>query len=557
MLCGSFSESKEKKLRVSDLQIRTFVKTLDIWCGRGGSKEMELCEVQQLASVADRFQITEVLSALEESVMKQLSVEGCGEVLMWSGGFGMRRLEADALNMATWRFEEFVRTAGFMRLGEEALSILLDDDLLVARSEEAVWEAVVQWNGGMAGKVGWRGVVGKIRFPLMGEEYLRNRVAGMVSGEDGEWMAGVVAEALRAKAARREGATLELELLGRKAVVDRVWPGVRWEEYTEGGELRLEGHRASVTAIVACDGRICSGAWDGSIRVWSRASGGHERTLHETADQSENAFSLAVWGDRLISGHLNGKLQVWDVATGDLEQVLEGHSGSVFALAVCGSRLASGCGDGLVRVWRMGAGAAFASERSLLGHTGQVASLAAWQDKVASGSLDGSIRVWDVGTGAHDATLAGHSGAVRSLVLHGDRLLSAAGDGTIRAWAVGTWVALRTVEAYREGARQQLWCLAVSGSKLVSGTWARYGAHTDGSQMEVRVWGLEELDLQRTLAQPAGSSVGALAVVDGEVWGGAGREVVVWGRKAWAGGGGGRGGLSGLGRLGGEYAEAA
>ncbi len=69
------------------------------------------------------------------------------------------RLEADALTMAACRFEEFVRTAGFTRLGEEAL--------------------------------------------MCCEEYLRNRVAGMVGGEDGERMAGVVAEALRAQAARR------------------------------------------------------------------------------------------------------------------------------------------------------------------------------------------------------------------------------------------------------------------------------------------------------------------------------------------------------------------
>jgi hypothetical protein len=201
MLCGSFSESREKKLRLDDVERSTFIKTLDIWCGRVDGQVMELYEVQQLATVADLFQITEVTSLLEEAVMGQLSVDACGEVLMWSGGCGMLRLEAAALRMAACRFEEFSRTGGFMLLGEEALSILLDDDRLVVRSEEAVWEAVVGWRGGTAGKVGWRGVVGKIRFPLMGEEYLRNRVVGMVGGEDGEWLAGVMAEALRAKAA--------------------------------------------------------------------------------------------------------------------------------------------------------------------------------------------------------------------------------------------------------------------------------------------------------------------------------------------------------------------
>ena len=538
MLCGSFSESKEKRLRLDDVESRAFIKTLDIWCGRADGQEMELHEVQQLASVADRFQITEVTSALEEGVMRQLRLEGCGEVLGWSGGCGMRRLEAAALKMAAERFEEFARTAGFMRMGGEALGSVLDDDRLAARNEEAVWEAVVAWKRGAAGEAGWRGVVEKVRFPLMGEEYLGDRVVGMVGGEDGEWMAGVVAEALRAKAARREGVVLEFEALGPKALEDRVGLGVQWEDYRDGGELRLRGHADNVQAIALCDGRVCSGSWDGSIRVWSRASGELERTLEangadvEDADSDEESSdsvrSLAAWEGRLVSGHDSGTLRVWNVATGECDQVLEGHDDAVLALAVCGSRLASGCMDGSLKVWGAGAGAGWICERSLLGHTRAVWSLAGWQDKVASGSGDGSIRVWDVGTGAHDATLAGHSGGVWSLVVQGDRLLSASHDGTIRAWAVGTWAGLRTVEAWGQGTGQWPGCLAVSGSKLVSGSAGR-GL---GSQGEVRVWGLEELELQQTLPQPAGSDVEALLALDGEVWGGVGTEVVVWGRKA-------------------------
>ncbi len=80
---------------------------------------------------------------------------------------------------------------------------------------------------GSAGEVGWRGVAGKIRFPLMGEEYLRNRVLGMVGGEDGEWMAGVVAEALRAKEARREGAVLGV---GGAGPEDGCGSGGAWRE---------------------------------------------------------------------------------------------------------------------------------------------------------------------------------------------------------------------------------------------------------------------------------------------------------------------------------------
>jgi hypothetical protein len=343
MLCGNFSESTGKKLQLNDVDGTIFVKVLDVWCGRDDCQEVALAELPLLAIVADRFQMTEVTSVLEEAVMGKLSLDMIGDVLAWSGRCGMRQLEAGALEMAATRFEEFAMTEGFARMGEEALTIVVDDDRLVARNEEAVWEAVVGW---MWGGARGRGVVSKIRFALMDAEYLRDRVAESVCQEHKEWMAGVVLEALRAKAARREGAVFESELLGRKALEDRVGLGVRWEEYREGGELRLGGHDRDVWAMVACDGRMCSGSWDGSIRVWSRASGEHVRTLQ--ADEEDDVlyeigvYALVVWEDRLISGHGSGKMRVWDVATGECCQVLEGHDGAVLALAVCRSRLVSG-----------------------------------------------------------------------------------------------------------------------------------------------------------------------------------------------------------------------
>ena len=131
-----------------------------------------------------------------------------------------------------------------------------------------------------------------------------------------------------------------------------------------------------MTAMVACEGRMCSGSDDGSLRVWSRASGEHERTLQADAnDEDEDdegeeiaVMCLAVWEGRLISGHASGMLRVWSVATGECEQVLEGHDDSVDALAGWGSRLASGSRDGSIKVWAMAAGAPWACERELLGH---------------------------------------------------------------------------------------------------------------------------------------------------------------------------------------------
>ncbi len=62
------------------------------------------------------------------------------------------------MEMAAKRFEEFANTAGFARMGpimgEVALAMGVDDDRLVARNEEAMWEDE-GW-GGRAARA-WRG----------------------------------------------------------------------------------------------------------------------------------------------------------------------------------------------------------------------------------------------------------------------------------------------------------------------------------------------------------------------------------------------------------------
>ena len=139
------------------------------------------------------------------------------------------------------------------------------------------------------------------------------------------------------------------------------------------------------------------------------------------------------------------------------------------------------------------------------------------------------MRVWDMGTGEHDATLAGHENTVSGLAVHGDRLWSASADGTIREWALGTWAALRTVVAYEQEGRKYLRCLAVSESKLISGSADRGNAH-EVERYEVRVWDLGTLECEHTLPQAAGAEVYCLAAGCGAVWGGVGSEVVAWGR---------------------------
>jgi hypothetical protein len=74
MIWGNFRESAGRKLEFLDVDGRDFGKVLNIWCGQAAVEE-DLTDVRQLGSVADRFQIIEVLAALEETMLGQLAVE--------------------------------------------------------------------------------------------------------------------------------------------------------------------------------------------------------------------------------------------------------------------------------------------------------------------------------------------------------------------------------------------------------------------------------------------------------------------------------------------------
>ena len=74
MICGSFNESEGRLLEVQDVDGSAFRKVLDLWCGKGLEPNADVEILLKLGSVADRFQVTEVVTVLEEAIIRQVSV---------------------------------------------------------------------------------------------------------------------------------------------------------------------------------------------------------------------------------------------------------------------------------------------------------------------------------------------------------------------------------------------------------------------------------------------------------------------------------------------------
>ena len=275
-LCGHIGTEARRQLALDESEARLFSKLVAL--GSGASVRMEggLREAVGLGLMADRYQVEVVQDAVEDAVMRLVTVESCGRVLEWSSGSGLVRVERASREVALRSFDAFAATVGFMEVGEEVLGSLLDDDGLVTEREERVLEAVVRWmQGGDGGGRRSAGLVGKVRFPLMEASYLAD-LSSKGWGKD-VGLDGLLSDAISLLAQPLNvGGGQGLGYLDGRATVARC--GVRWEEYVRGGERKLDAGRA-VFSLAADGDRLCAGLSIGSIGVWSRSTLELKRTL--------------------------------------------------------------------------------------------------------------------------------------------------------------------------------------------------------------------------------------------------------------------------------------
>lgn len=197
----------------------------------------------------------------------------------------------------------------------------------------------------------------------------------------------------------------------------------------------LKGHHRGVNTLAwSHDGRLASGANDGTIKIWDAVDG--ECKLSPSG-HSEGIYSLA-WsqdGQRLASASKESIIKIWNTENGRCMAWVQGQSQLIRSLSWSpDGRLAGADGD-TIRIWDSATGKCLSR---LEGHTHQVWSVTWSEDgsKLASASRDKTIKIWDTAADQQQSHPLGHSQRVKSIAWSADKtkLASVSYDDTVVIW---------------------------------------------------------------------------------------------------------------------------
>jgi WD40 repeat protein len=207
-----------------------------------------------------------------------------------------------------------------------------------------------------------------------------------------------------------------------------------WDTASRTRVCQLMGHTDSVNCVASLPGGlVATGSHDGTVRLWTAATGAQVDTLQHGG----SVYALAMLPDgRLVSGGRGGT-RLWDISNRacTAEWAAEDNSSSLSLAALEGGLLAIGHGDdGALYLWNTTSGV---REAALEGHTGAVNILAALpRGLLASGGTSMRVRVWSVAARTCVAELRGY-GLYGLAALADGRLASGSlGDDLICVWDV-------------------------------------------------------------------------------------------------------------------------
>ncbi|XP_042001648.1 F-box/WD-40 repeat-containing protein At5g21040-like [Salvia splendens] len=166
--------------------------------------------------------------------------------------------------------------------------------------------------------------------------------------------------------------------------------------HNQNMEFRIWGHDGPITCLALEFGKMYSGSWDMTVRVWDRSS---LKCLNILV-HNDWVWSL-VPHDTTIGSTAGSSAYIWDTASGSLLSIIySAHAGNAYALARShsGKLLFTGGEDGSIHMFEVTRNVKCNTRRiaTWIPHTGSVYSLAFEFPWLVSASSDGKISLIDV-----------------------------------------------------------------------------------------------------------------------------------------------------------------
>lgn len=182
-----------RKLRLKDGNPKQFDSLIRLGCGLSTAIPSDLAGLLRLATLAHDYRLEDVSAVLEKEIVRRfLNIETCCDLLEQAQQCGLTEVVASARRFALDSFDEVAATDSFLRLAEDTVSDLIDDDSLQV-GEALVFRAAARWmrgqydgaNGEESGELRGKGILGKVRFCLMPPEFLAGEARGVLPELEG------------------------------------------------------------------------------------------------------------------------------------------------------------------------------------------------------------------------------------------------------------------------------------------------------------------------------------------------------------------------------------
>ena len=213
----------------------------------------------------------------------------------------------------------------------------------------------------------------------------------------------------------------------------------------------LNGHIEKVVALIELNsGKIASGSYDNTIRIWNLVTSREDKIINEKG----RIFSLLEFENKkLLCGTSNNEINLWDLNSDNEECIFsfKGHQLWINCLIKCNNNyFASASNDTYIKIWDYYNRRQI---RTLKGHIDCILSLILLKDNnLCSGGADSIIKIWDWQNGGCLMTLRGHEKWVKSVFeLDNGIILSGSDDKTIMVWK--DYELMKTLDGHKHSVR--------------------------------------------------------------------------------------------------------